>query len=272
MAPSPRQQTLLQPELQRQPQSQPQSQLQPQPHGAKRNHLLRALPDADFDDLSRHLESVTLRLGESIYEPGGRPPHAVFPTTSIVSLHYVTATGASAETAGVGNEGMVGVALFMGGDTTASSARVLVAGDAYRLPAGQLRLAFDRVGSLRGLLLRHVQSLMSQTVVVAACNRHHPIEQQFCRWLLSTLDRAPSGDLTMTQELVSHTLGVRRESITAAASKLQDGGYIRYRRGNISILDPAGLESRACECYAVVRAEIQRLLQRAPAVAGYAHL
>ena len=269
MALSPRQQTLLQPELQRQlqPQLQPQPHPQPQPHGAKRNHLLRALPDADFDDLSRHLESVTLRLGESIYEPGGRPPHAVFPTTSIVSLHYVTATGASAETAGVGKEGMVGVALFMGGDTTASSARVLVAGDAYRLPAGQLRLAFDRVGSLRGLLLRHVQSLMSQTVVVAACNRHHPIEQQFCRWLLSTLDRAPSGDLTMTQELVSHTLGVRRESITEAAARLQKAGLISYRRGHISVLDRAGLEQRACECYGALKREQGWLMSAAPSQA-----
>ena len=253
MAAPPRQQTLLQPKPPLQPP--PPQQTQPQPHGARLNQLLGALPDADFDDLSSHLESVTLRLGESIYEPGGRLAHAVFPTTSIMSLHYVTATGASAETAGVGNEGMVGVALFMGGDTTASSARVLVAGGAYRLPAGQLRLAFDRSGSLRGLLLRYVHSLIAQTVQVAACNRHHPIEQQFCRWLLSTLDRAPSGDLVMTQELVSHTLGVRRESITEAAARLQQAGLISYRRGHISVVDRAGLEQRACECYGALRRE-----------------
>lgn len=236
-----------------------------QPHSARLNRLLAALPDADFADLSAHLERVTLRLGESIYEPGGRLPYAVFPIQSIVSLHYVTETGASAETAAVGNEGMVGLAIFMGGDTTASSARVLVAGDAYRLPAGQLRLAFERIAGLRLLLLRHAQSLIAQIAQVAACNRHHPIEQQFCRWLLSTLDRAPTGDLVMTQELVSHTLGVRRESITEAAKRLQQAGVISYRRGHISVLDRAGLEQRACECYGVVRREQGWLMRAQPA-------
>ena len=259
MAATTHQQAVLQPAVPVQPT------VPVQPHGARLNQLLGALPDADFNSLAGHLECVALRRGESIYEPGGRLSYAIFPTTSIVSLHYVTETGASAETAAVGKEGMVGLALFMGGDTTASSARVLVAGAAYRLPAGQLRLAFERAGSLRLLLLRHAQSLMAQIAQVAACNRHHPIEQQFSRWLLCALDRAPTGDLVMTQELVSHTLGVRRESITEAAKRLQQAGVIQYRRGHISVLDRAGLEQRACECYAALRREQGWLMSAAPA-------
>ena len=236
----------------------------PELHGARLNHLLAALPDVDFDLIARHLEPITLRLGESIYEPNSPLHHAIFPTTSIVSLHYVTETGASAETAAVGREGMVGLALFMGGHTTASSARVLVAGGAVRLPAGQLQQAFEGVGPLRGLLLRDALSLIAQITLFAACNRHHPIEQQFCRWLLCALDRLSSEDLMMTHELVANTLGVRRESITEVAGRLQQAGVIRYRRGHISVLDRAGLEHRACECYAVVKREQLRLLTQNP--------
>lgn len=237
----------------------------PELHGARLNHLLGALPDLDFQLMARHLEPITLRLGESIYEPDSPLHHAIFPTTSIVSLHYVTATGASAETAAVGREGMVGLALFMGGLTTASSARVLVAGGAFRLPAGQLQQAFGDVESLRKLMLLHTQSIIAQITVLAACNRHHPIEQQFCRWLLNALDRLPSDDLVVTHELVANTLGVRRESITQVAGRLQQAGLIRYRRGHISVLDRAGLEHRACECYAVVKCEQLKLLAPTPA-------
>ncbi len=234
-------------------------------HNARINHLLGALPEVDFDLMARYLEPISLRLGESVYEPGGALHYAIFPTTAIVSLHYVTATGASAETAAVGKDGMVGMALFLGGDTTASSARVLVAGGAFRLPAGQLRKMFDGVGSLRDLLLRHLLSLIAQITLLAACNRHHAIEQQFCRWLLCTLDRLPSDELVMTQELVSQALGVRRESITEVAARLQLAGVIRYRRGHISVLDRDGLEHRACECYAAVRREQAKLLAPSPA-------
>lgn len=241
----------------------PQSEL----HSARLNHLLGALPAVDFDLMARHLEPITLRLGESIHEPGSPLHHAIFPTTSIVSLHYVTATGASAETAAVGNEGMVGLALFMGGHTTANSARVLVAGGAVRLPTGLLRQAFESISPLRQLLLRYAMSLMTQITLFAACNRHHPIEQQFCRWLLGALDRLPSDDRVMTHELVANTLGVRRESITEVAMRLQQAGVIRYRRGHISVLDRAELEHRACECYAVVKREQLRLL--APIAASH---
>ena len=228
--------------------------------GARRNELLRALPAAGLEALAAHLEPVRLRLGESIYEPGSRLLYAIFPATSVVSLHYVTQNGASAETAAVGNEGMVGIALFMGGDSTSSSARVQVAGDAYRMPAGLLRQAFAGGEPLRGLLLRYAQSLITQIAQLAVCNRHHAIEQQFCRWLLSTVDRVPSVELVMTQELIANTLGVRRESITEVAVKLQQMGVIRYRRGHISVLDRAGLALHACECYAVIDGERRRLL------------
>jgi len=186
--------------------------------------------------------------------------HAYFPTTCIVSLHYVTESGASAETAGVGNEGMVGVALFMGGDTTSSSAVVQTGGHAYRLERRLLQQEFNRGGSLQRLLLRYTQALITQMAQAAACNRHHSVEQQLCRWLLLTLDRVPSRELVMTQELVASMLGVRRESVTEAAGRLQQAGYIRYRRGHIGVLDRAGLEGRACECYAVVKKEMDRLL------------
>ena len=235
-------------------------QAQPLPISRRLNQLLRTLPEADFQALARHLEPVHLRLGESIYEPGRRLAYAFFPTTSIVSLHYVTESGASAETASVGNEGMVGMALFMGGDTTTGSARVLLAGDALRLPAAALKSAFESAGPLRRLLLRHAQMLITQISQVSVCNRHHAIEQQFCRWMLTTLDRAPSQELVTTHDLVAHTLGVRRESITEAAVRLQQAGVIRYRRGHIAVLDRAGLEQRSCECYGVMRKELSRLV------------
>ncbi len=201
-----------------------------------------------------------MALGEILYEPGGQLRHAYFPTTAIVSLHYVMESGASTETAGVGNEGVVGVALFMGGDTTSSSAVVQTAGHAYRLERHLLVQEFNRAGLLQRLLLRYTQALITQMAQTAACNRHHSVEQQLCRWLLLTLDRLPSNELTMTQELVASMLGVRREGITEAAGKLQRAGLISYRRGHIAVLDRSGLESHACECYAVVRKELRRLL------------
>jgi CRP-like cAMP-binding protein len=185
---------------------------------------------------------------------------AFFPTTSIVSLHYVTETGASAETAGVGREGVVGISLFMGGDTTSSSAVVQTSGHAYRLDRNVLKQEFNRAGLLQRLLLRYTQALMTQMAQTAACNRHHSVEQQLSRWLLLTLDRLPERELVMTQELVASMLGVRRESVTEAAGKLQNGGYIRYRRGHIAVLDRVGLETQTCECYGVVKTELNRLL------------
>ncbi len=226
----------------------------------QQNHLLAALSPTEFDRLSAHLEFVSLSLGDVLYEPGGQLQHAYFPTTSIVSLHYVTESGSSAEIAGVGNEGMVGISLFMGGDTTPSSAVVQTAGQAYRLPRRILKHEFDRAGPLLQLLLRYTQALITQMTQTAVCNRHHSVDQQLCRWLLTTLDRVPSGEFVMTQELVASMLGVRREGITVAAGKLQDAGLIRYRRGHISVVDRAGLEDRVCECYPVVKAEFNRLL------------
>ena len=185
--------------------------------------------------------------------------HAYFPTTSIVSLHYVTESGASAETAGVGNEGMVGISLFTGGNTTPSDAVVQTAGHAYRLERGWLRQEFERGGALQSLLLRYTLALMTQMGQIAVCNRHHSVEQQVCRWLLGMLDRIPSGELEMTQERVASMLGVRREGVTEAALKLQAAGLIRYARGHIAVLDRPGLEHRTCECYRVVKQEYDRL-------------
>ncbi len=232
----------------------------PSPHSPNQNHLLAALPTAEFERLAAHLEPVPLRLGEILYEPGGQLQHAYFPTTAIVSLHYVTESGASAETAGVGNEGVVGISLFMGGDTTPSSAVVQTAGHAYRLAGRLLKQEFNRGGLMKGLLLRYTQALITQMIQTAACYRHHSVEQQLCRWLLLTLDRIPSGELVMTQELVASMLGVRREGITEAAGNLQRAGLIRYRRGHISVLERVGLETLSCECYAVVKKELGRLM------------
>lgn len=224
------------------------------------NQLLAALPNAEFERLAMYLELAPLPLGEVLYEPGEQLMHAYFPTSAIVSLHYVMESGASAETAGVGNEGMVGISLFMGGVTTPSSAVIQTAGHAYRLETRRLMQEFERAGLLQRLLLRYTQALMTQMTQTAACNRHHTVAQQLCRWLLLTLDRLPSNELVITHELVASMLGVRREGVTEAAGKLQSSGFIRYRRGHITVLDRAGLESRVCECYAVVKKEINRLL------------
>jgi CRP-like cAMP-binding protein len=228
------------------------------------NQLLALLPAADFEPLAAHLEPVRLQLGDMLYEPGAQLQLAYFPITAIVSLHYVLESGAMAESAGVGNEGMVGIALFMGGGTTPSSAVVQTAGQAYRLPAHVLKREFDRAGLLQQLLLRYTQALMTQMSQTAVCNRHHSVEQQLCRWLLLTLDRSPSRELVMTQELVASMLGVRREGITEAAGKLQRAGVIRYRRGHIEVLQRSGLEDHACECYGVVKQELKRLLSQPP--------
>ena len=232
-------------------------------HCPEQNHLLAALPAADFQRLAEHLELAPLPLGKILYEPGEQLSHAYFPTTAIVSLHYVTESGASAESAGAGNEGMVGISLFTGGDTTPSSAVVQTAGHAYRLERRLLKQEFDRGGVMQRLLLRYTQALLTQMCQTAVCNRHHTMEQQLCRWLLLTLDRLPTNELIMTQELVSFMLGVRREGITEIAGRLQAAGIIRYRRGHISVLDRSGLEARACECYEVVRTELHRLLSDA---------
>ena len=233
------------------------------PHSPSQNHLLAALPTAEFDPLAPHLELVAMPLGEMLYESGEQLQHAYFPTTAVVSLHYVTESGASAETAGVGNEGVVGISLFMGGDTTPSSAVVQIAGHGFRLERRLVKKEFDRAGTMQRLLLRYTQALMTQMTQTAACNRHHSIEQRLCRWLLLTLDRAPLRELIVTHELVANLLGVRREGITEAAGKLQQAGLIRYRRGHIAVLERSGLETHACECYAVVKTELSRLLSDA---------
>jgi len=230
------------------------------PQSPSLNHLIAVLPADEFGRLAPHLEPVEMRLGDVLYEPGGQMQHAYFPTTAIVSLHYVMESGASAETAGVGNEGVVGISLFMGGNTTPSSAVVQTAGHAYRLAGRLLKQEFNRAGLMQRLLLRYTQALITQMIQTAACNRHHSVEQQLCRWLLLTLDRMQTNELIMTQELVASMLGVRREGITEAAGKLQQAGFIRYRRGHISVLERSGLETHACECYAVVKKELSRLL------------
>jgi CRP-like cAMP-binding protein len=224
------------------------------------NHLLAALPAAEFARLAAHLQPVTLPLGEMLYEPGAQLQHAYFPVSAIVSLHYVMESGASASVAAVGNEGMVGVSLYMGGDTTPSSAVVQTAGDAYRLERRLLKQEFERSGPTQRLLLRYTQALMTQMSQTAVCNRHHSVEQQLCRWLLVTLDRLPSDKIVMTQEMVAGMLGVRRESIAMAAGVLQQAGVVHGRRGHLTVIERAGLETRVCECYAVVKREFGRLL------------
>jgi CRP-like cAMP-binding protein len=223
------------------------------------NHLLAALPRKDFESFSSRLELVQMPLGKMLYVPDEQLEHAYFPTTAIVSLHYNTESGGTSEMAGVGNEGMVGVSLYMGGNTTPSSAVVQTAGAAYRLERARLLQEFNRAGALHKLLLRYMQALMTHMAQTAVCNRHHTVEQQLCRWLLLTLDRLPTNHLVMTQELVANMLGVRREGITEAAGNLQRLGFISYRRGHISVLDRRGLEKHSCECYEVVRTEMKRL-------------
>lgn len=232
----------------------------PSLHSPKQNRLLAALPTAEFEPLAAHLELVALPLGKMLYEPGGQLQHAYFPTTAIVSLHYVMASGAASESAGVGNEGMVGTSLFLSGTTTPSSAVVQTAGHAYRMDRRLLMQEFNRARLMQRLLLRYTQAVLTQIAQTAACNRHHTVEQQLCRWLLSTLDRMPTNELTMTQELIANMLGVRREGITESAGNLQRAGFISYRRGHITVLDRLGLEKTTCECYAVVKKELGRLL------------
>lgn len=230
------------------------------PHSPHQNRLLAALPRAEFERVAPHLQLVLLRLGEVLYEPGGQLEHAYFPTSAILSLHYVTESGGSAEIAGVGNEGMLGVSLIMGGDTTSSSAMVQTAGYAYRLVARLLKQAFHRTGLMQDLLLRYTQALITQISQTAACNRHHSAEQQLCRLLLLNLDRSLSNECILTQELIARMLGVRREGITEAAGKLQHAGFIRFRRAHITVLERTGLEGCACECYAADKKELIRLL------------
>ena len=224
------------------------------------NRLLSALPQDINLRIQPHLELVPLKLGASVYEAGGKQQYVYFPTNSIVSLLYVMKDGASAEIAVVGNEGLVGIALFMGGETTPSRAVVQSAGHAYRLRSKILKGEFELGGALQHLLLRYTQALITQMAQTAVCNRHHSIEQQLCRWLLLSMDRLPTNVLTMTQELIANMLGVRREGVTEAAGKLQEAGLIRYSRGRITVLDRPKLENRVCECYAVVKKEFDRLL------------
>jgi CRP-like cAMP-binding protein len=223
------------------------------------NRLLAALPEDDYARLQPQLELVPLPLGWAVYESGGQQSYMYFPTTAIVSLLYVMEDGASAEIAVVGNEGLVGIALFMGGETTPSRAVVQSAGEGYRLKGSVLKGEFERGGVLQHLLLRYTQALITQMAQTAVCNRHHSVEQQLCRWLLLSLDRLPSNQLVMTQELIANMLGVRREGVTQAASKLQDAGIIEYSRGKITVLDRPKLEALVCECYSVVRRETDRL-------------
>ena len=230
------------------------------PHDPRQNHLLAALPAKDLARLLPDLEGVPMPLGHVLYEPGVQMRHVYFPTTSIVSLLYVMENAASAEIAVVGNEGVVGVSLFMGGESTTSRAVVQSDGYAYRLKAQLLKDEFFRAGPMQRLLLRYTQALLTQMAQTAVCNRHHSLDQQFCRWLLLSLDRLSSNELVMTQELIANMLGVRREGVTEAAGNVQRAGLISYNRGRITVLDRPGLEARACECYAVVKKEFDRLL------------
>jgi CRP-like cAMP-binding protein len=230
------------------------------PPTPKQNHLLAALPAAHYKRLLPHLELVPFPLGWAVYESGGTQGYVYFPTTSIVSMLYVMEDGASAEIAVVGNEGVIGIALFMGGDTTPSRAVVQGAGYAYRLKASLLKRDFECGGPMQYLLLRYTQALITQMTQTAACNRHHSVDQQLCRWLLLSLDRLPSNELAMTHDLIADMLGVRRVGVTVAAGHLQSAGLIHYARGKISVLDRPKLEARVCECYAVVKREYDRLL------------
>ena len=231
-------------------------------HPPNENHLLNALPIAEYARLEPHLELIPMRLGDVMYEPGVQLRYVYFPTSSIVSLLYVMEDGASAEIAIVGNEGILGISLFMGGETTPSRAVVQSAGQAYRLRGSFVKAEFERGGRMQYLLLRFTQALITQMAQTAVCNRHHSVDQQLCRWLLLSLDRLASNKLTMTQELIANMLGVRREGVTDAAGKLQDAGIIRYHRGRVTVIDRAKLESRVCECYGVVKREFDRLLPR----------
>jgi len=226
----------------------------------RQNQLLAALPPAEWDRLRPRMELQPMPLGHVLYEPGTTMRHVYFPTTSIVSMLYVMENGSSAEIAIVGHEGIVGISLFMGGETTSSRAVVQSAGHAYRVPGQYLKEEFFRAGPLQRLLLRYTQALITQMGQTAVCNRHHTVEQQLCRWLLMSLDRLPSNELQMTQELIANMLGVRREGVTESAGRLQKLGLIQYNRGHITVVDRPALEAHACECYAVVKREFDRLL------------
>ena len=236
----------------------------PVPSSPHQNHLLDALPVADYERLTANAEFVPLRLGDVLYEPGVKLRHVYFPTTAIISLLYVMENGASAEIAVVGNEGLLGISLFMGGDTTPSRAVVQSDGHGFKVKADLLKTEFERFGAAMHLLLRYTQALITQMSQTAVCNRHHSIDQQLSRWLLLSLDRLTSNELTMTQELIGNMLGVRREGVTEAAGKLQKEGLIEYRRGRITVLDRKGLERHSCECYQVVKTETDRLLSYVP--------
>ena len=232
------------------------------PHSPKQNHLLDALPAEDYARLLPDLELVPMPLGWVVYESGVHMDYVYFPTTSIVSLLYVTENGASAEIAITGNEGLIGISLFMGGESTPSRAVVQSEGDAYRLKEIVLKKEFALGGQLQHLALRYTQALITQMSQTAVCNRHHSVDQQLCRWLLLSMDRLAGNELRMTQELISNMLGVRREGVTEAAGHLQAAGLIHYSRGHITVLDRAKLEKRVCECYAVVKREMDRLLPK----------
>ena len=232
----------------------------PTPHSPTQNHLLAALPAAEYARLSAHLELVPLPLGEALYESGEQLQYVYFPTTTIIAILYVLENGASAQIAIIGNEGILGISIFMGGETTPSRAVVQSAGHGYRLKAHLLKAEFDRGGPLLHLLLRYTQALITQMTQTAVCNRHHTVQQQLCRLLLVSYDRLPTTKLTMTQELMANMLGVRREGVTEAAGHLQRAGLIHYTRGRIDMLDRPGLERSVCECYAVVKREFDRLL------------
>jgi CRP-like cAMP-binding protein len=231
----------------------------PERHDPRENHILDALPAEERGRLFPHVTLVEMPLGRVLYEAGEALSHIYFPTDAIVSLLYIMKDGASAEIAVVGNEGAVGVSLFMGGETTPSRAIVQSAGSAYQLSGRRLKEEFERHGQLLHVLLRYTQALITQMSQTAVCNRHHSIDQQLCRWLLLSLDRLSSNRLEMTQELIADMLGVRREGVTVAACKLQDLGVIRYSRGHITVLDRPKLEKLSCECYAVVKKETDRL-------------
>jgi CRP-like cAMP-binding protein len=230
------------------------------PPDPRNNRLLAALPHTELQRWLPELEYVEMYLGDVLYESGGALTHVYFPITAIVSLLYVMENGASAEIAVVGNEGILGISLFMGGESTPSRAVVQSAGQGFRLKAQLMKVEFARAGPVLHLLLRYTQALITQMSQTAVCNRHHSLDQQLCRWLLLSLDRLPGNDLLMTQELIANMLGVRREGVTEGALNLQKAGLIRYARGHITVLDRPGLERRTCECYAVVKREYERLL------------
>jgi CRP-like cAMP-binding protein len=230
------------------------------PADPRTNQLLASLPDNEWLRWQSHLEHISMPLGQVLYEPGATLSHVYFPTDSIVSLLYVMENGASAEIAVVGNEGIVGISLFMGGESTPSRAVVQSAGEGFRVRAQMMKEEFNRAGAVLHLFLRYTQALITQMAQTAVCNRHHSLDQQLCRWLLLSLDRLQNNELVMTQELIANMLGVRREGVTEGALKLQQEGLIRYARGRITVLDRSGLEKRTCECYAVVKKEYDRLL------------